>query len=278
MTTRMAAQQAPGLMAAILAAALLPPLGRPARAQTETPRPSWALSAQFGPQWTTNPNDLPGRQKPDGSAALQLGISYRQPLWQDAALSLGVVTAGEWFLRETAAGFNRIAPSITLSQGWQGATFSLGVTARSSMDQPLRRHDEASQDVALSLSRPVTLAPGWTLIPSLGGTRRFYQDGSKNEWRARAGLVIARKWLLAGPQSFTWRIGGTLGYLLEDNTPVLPRMRDRSWSLFTGATDEWDKDRDLGLRIAYSRTESSYAPNRYRSLTLSPQVSALFRF
>lgn len=257
-----------------LAATVLLATGMSAtKAQTPPPQPGWSLSTQFGSGWTSNPNEVPGRQKGDVYGGLQVGLSYRLPLWEGASLSTGVTNLGEWYGRESGAGFNRVAGSISLSQTWQSITASLAVSARTSMDQPLRRHDEANQDVTLSLSRPLTLAPDWTLIPSLGTTRRFYQNGSKNEWRFRGGLTLARKW-----QDWTWRVGGTSGYLLEDNTPVLPRIRDRSWSLFGSATYEWAKDRDVGVRLAYSRTYSTYAPNRYRAVSLAPQVSATFRF
>lgn len=244
----------------------------PAVGQTP-PQPGWALSAQFGPGWTSNPNDLPGRHKGDGYAGLQTGLSYRQPLWTDASLSVSATIGNTLYARERDAGSNRMAGSVTLGQTWRGATFTLGLTARTSMDQPLQRHDEASQDVSIGASRSFTLAPDWTLIPSLGASRRFYQDGTKNDVRFRGGLVLARKW-----QDLTARLGINASYLLEDNTPILPRIRDRSVSAFASATSEWAKERDIGLRVAVSRTYSTYAPNRYKSLSVAPQVSATFRF
>ncbi|MCZ8260590.1 MAG: hypothetical protein O9333_10720 [Beijerinckiaceae bacterium] len=244
----------------------------PAHGQT-LPRPGWSLSAQFGPGWTSNPNDLPGRQKGDVYWNWQVGLSYRHPLWDGAALTGGVNTGSDWYARERDAGSNRLSGALSFSQAWRGATLSLGITARTSMDQPLRAHDEASQDVSLGLSQPITLAPDWTLIPSLGAARRFYQNGTKNDIRFRSGLVLARKW-----NAWTWRFGGTASYLLEDNTPILPRIRDRNWSLFLSSGYEWAKDREIGLRLAYARTYSTYAPNRNRSVTLAPQVSATFRF
>ncbi|WP_284177494.1 hypothetical protein [Rhabdaerophilum sp. SD176] len=247
-------------------------LVRPALGQTP-PQAGWSLSTQFGPGWTSNPNDLPGRQKGDAYWAMQLGLGYRQPLWDGAALAGILGTGADWYARERDAGSNRLFGSLSFTQAWRGATLSLGVTARTSMDQPLRAHDDASQDVSLGLSRAITLAPDWTLIPSLGAARRFYQNGTKNDIRFRSGLVLARKW-----NAWTWRLGGTASYLLEDNTPILPRIRDRSWSLFLSSTYEWEKDREIGLRLAYARTYSSYAPNRFRSIALAPQVSATFRF
>ncbi|MCZ8185116.1 MAG: hypothetical protein O9308_01950 [Beijerinckiaceae bacterium] len=247
-------------------------LGCPAHGQTP-PRPGWSLSVQLGPGWTSNPNDLPGRQKADAFWNMQVGLGYRQPLWDGAALTGTLGTGADWYAREQEAGSNRLSGTLAFSQTWRGATLSLGIAARTSMDQPLRAHDDASQDISLGLSRPVILAPDWTLIPSIGGSRRFYQDGTKNDLRFRSGLVLARKW-----NAWTWRIGGTASYLLEDNTPILPRIRDRSWSLFLSSTYEWQKDRELGLRLAYARTYSTYAPNRFRSVTLAPQLSATFRF
>ncbi|MCZ8184304.1 MAG: hypothetical protein O9322_15130 [Beijerinckiaceae bacterium] len=247
-------------------------LGCPACGQTP-PRPGWSLTAQFGPGWTSNPNDLPGSQKGDAYWNTQIALSYRHPLWEGAALTGILGTGADWYIRDRDAGSNRLSGSLSFSQTWRGATLSLGATARTSMDQPLRAHDEASQDISLGLSRPITLTPDWTLIPSLGGSRRFYQDGTKNDIRIRSGLILARKW-----NAWTWRVGGAASYLLEDNTPILPRIRDRSWSLFLSSTYEWEKDRELGLRLAYARTYSTYAPNRYRSVTLAPQISATFRF
>lgn len=237
------------------------------------PQPGWALAVQFGPGWTSNPNDLPGRHKGDGTVGWQSSLSYRQPLWTDASLAVSATIGSTLYARERDAGSNRMAGSVTLGQTWQGASFTLGLTARTSMDQPMQRHDEASQDVSIGVSRSVTLAPDWTLIPSLGASRRFYQDGTKNDVRFRGGLVLARKW-----QDLTARLGITASYLLEDNTPILPRIRDRSVSAFASATYEWAKERDIGLRVAVSRTYSTYAPNRYKSLSIAPQVSATFRF
>jgi hypothetical protein len=244
----------------------------PADAQVP-PTPGWTFSTQFGPGWTSNPNDLPGKQKGDAYGSVQLGLNYRHSLWEGATLGAGISTLADWYLRESSAGSNRLAGSLSISQSWQGASLAVAMTARTSMDQPLRTHDEASQDISVSLSRPFALAPDWTLIPSLGAGRRFYQDGTKNDSRLRGGVVLARKW-----QAWTWRVGGSASYLLEDNTPILPRIRDRSWSAFASMTFEWAKDRDIGLRISYARTYSTYAPNRYRSVSLAPQVSATFRF
>lgn len=248
------------------------PLVCPALGQAPPPA-GLSLSAQFGAGWTSNPNDLPGRQKGDAYWNTQVSLSYRHPLWEGAALTGILGTGADWYARERDAGSNRLSGTLSFGQAWRGATLSLGITARTSMDQPLRAHDEASQDISLGLSRPITLAPDWTLIPSLGGSRRFYQDGTKNDTRFRSGLILARKW-----NAWTWRLGGTASYLLEDNTPILPRIRDRSWSLFLSSTYEWEKDREIGLRLAYARTYSTYAPNRYRTVTLAPQVSATFRF
>lgn len=244
----------------------------PAIGQTP-PQPGWALSAQFGPGWTSNPNDLPGRQKGDGHVGWQTSLSYRQPLWTNASLTVSSSLGSTLYARERDAGGNRLSGGVTLGQTWQGATFTLGFTARTSMDQPLQRHDEASQDVSIGVSRSVILAPDWTLIPSLGASRRFYQNGSKNDVRFRGGLILARKW-----HALTARLGVNASYLLEDNTPILPRIRDRSVSAFASATYEWAKERDIGLRVAVSRTYSTYAPNRYKSLSVAPQVSATFRF
>ncbi len=237
------------------------------------PISGWTLSTQFGPGWTTNPNDLPGTQKGDAYGSFQLGLNYRHVLREGTTLTAGISTLADWYLRESSAGSNRLAGSVSISQNWQGATFAVTMTARTSMDQPLRAHDEASQDISFSLSRPFALAQDWTMIPSLGAGRRFYQDGTKNDSRLRAGLVVARKW-----QAWTWRVGGNASYLLEDNTPILPRIRDRSWSVFVSTTYEWAKDRDIGLRLSYARAYSTYASNRYRSVSLAPQVSATFRF
>ena len=82
-------------------------LGCPALAQTP-PLPGWSLATQFGPGWTSNPNDLPGRQKGDAYWNTHVTLSYRQPLWDGAALTGILGTGADWYSRERDAGSNRL--------------------------------------------------------------------------------------------------------------------------------------------------------------------------
>jgi hypothetical protein len=104
-------------------------------------------------------------------------------------------------------------------------------------------------------------------------SRRFYQDGSEDQFRARLGVTLARQW-----GAWTFRLGGGFAYALEDKTPILPRIRDRTLSAFLSTTYAWAKDRDLSLRLGWSRTFSSYSENRTKVFTLTPRMAATFRF
>ena len=244
----------------------------PSPAQTPPPA-GFSLSLTLGPGWSSNPLDIPGRTKGDASFGVELALRHRWNLWQGAGLTVGVTGFSELFFRDAGAGVNRLVGSAGFSQNWRGYTLSINALARTSADQYLRTHDTAYQEVNASLSRSWTIRPDLTLIPTVGFGRRFYQDGSEDQYRARFGLVLMQKW-----EKWSFRLGGSYGWTLEDKTPLLPRINDRSYGAFTSATYEWQKDRDVALRLGYSRTLSSYQPNRTKNFTLAPQVSATFRF
>lgn len=243
-------------------------------ALAQTPPPAgFSLSFTLGPGWSSNPLDVAGRTRGDGSFGFELALRHRWNLWEGAGFTLGVTGFSEQFFRETGGGTNRLVGSAGFSQSWQGFTFLLNATARTSANQQLTTHDSSYQDLTVSISRTLTLQPDLTLTPTIGFGRRFYQDGSEDQYRARFALVLARKW-----EKWTFRLGGSLGWTLEDKTPILPRINDRSYGGFVSTTYEWEKDRDIALRLGYSRTLSSYQPNRTKAFTLAPQVSATFRF
>lgn len=239
-----------------------------------TPPPSgFSLGVTLGPGWSSNPEDLPGPSKGDAYFGAELVASYRWALWQGGALTISGTGYSELYARASAGGVNRVGSAATFSQQWQGTSFTLGVSARTSMNQHLTRHDGASQEISLGVSRPIPLAPDITLILSAGASRRFYQDGTEDQMRARVGATLARKW-----ERWTFRIGGGFGYALEDKTPILPRINDRTLSANIGASYEWEKNREISLKLAYSRTYSSYSENRTKAFTIVPQVSATIRF
>lgn len=244
------------------------------QAIAQSPPPAgFSLSLTIGPGWQSNPLDVPGRTKGDGNIGLEAALRYRWNLWSGAGFTMGLTGFSEWFFRDAAGGTNRLVASATFSQSWQGFTLQIAAAARTSADQWLKAHDSAYQDISISVSRAVTIRPDLTLTPTIGVGRRFYQDGTEDQYRARLGLTLARK-----HGQWTYRLGGAYSWALEDNTPILPRINDRTYSGFTSVTYEWEKDREVALRLGYTRTLSSYQPNRTKNVTLSPQVSATFRF
>lgn len=239
----------------------------------QPPPPGFSLGLTLGPGWSSNPLDLDRPAKGDGYLGFEAVASYRWALWQGAALSLSTTGFSELYFRDSAGGTNRIVGAASLSQRWQGAIFSLGFSARSAANQHLSAHDSASQELTLGISRPFVLVENLTLILSSALGRRFYQDGAEDQVRARLGATLVRKHGL-----WTFRLGGGFSYALEDKTPILPRINDRTVSATIGASYEWKKDREVAVKLSYARTYSSYQPNRTRGFTLAPQVSATIRF
>jgi hypothetical protein len=237
------------------------------------PQAGFSLSLTLGPGWNSNPLELPGRRKGDGYFGFETVAAYRWNLWDGGALTLASAGYSELYFREDSAGLNRIAASTTLSQRWQDITFTLGMSARSAVNQALTAHDSASQDISIGVSRSFTLAKDLSLSLSSGASRRFYQDGAEDQLRARLGATLAQKWDL-----WTFRIGTGFSYALEDKTPLLPRINDRSISANIGATYDWAKDREVSVKLTYSRTYSSLQLNRFKVFGLSPQVGATLRF
>lgn len=239
----------------------------------KTPPAGTSLSLTVGPGWSSNPGELPGRQKGDGYFSLDTTLSHRWALWEGGALTVSGTEYSELYLRDDSNGIHRLASALTLSQRWQEATFTLGVSARTAANQRLSAHDSASQDIALGISRSFSLAEKLALTITGGASRRFYQDGSEDQFRARAGASVARtidKW--------TFRIGVGFSYALEDKTPLLPRINDRVISANIGATYEWEKDREVSLKMTWSRTYSSLPANRFRTFGIVPQAAATLRF
>lgn len=237
------------------------------------PQAGFSLSLTIGPGWNSNPLELPGPRKGDGYFGLEAITAYRWNLWEGGALTLTGTGYSELYFREDSAGLNRIAASATLSQRWQDITFTVGMSARSSINQALTAHDSASQDISIGVSRSFTLAKDLSLSLSGGTARRFYQDGSEDQIRARLGATLAQKMGL-----WTFRVGTGFSYVLEDKTPLLPRINDRSISANIGVTYDWAKDREVSMKLTYSRTYSSLQLNRFKVFGFAPQVGATLRF
>ncbi len=245
-----------------------------AQAQAPTPPPGgFSLALTLGPAWTSNPHEMPGRNKGDGSFGMEAIAAYRWALWEGGALTVTGSGYSELYFREDSAGLNRIGASATLSQRWRDISFTLTTSARTAANQRFTAHDSASQEIALGVSRSFTLAKDLTFTLSSGAARRFYQDGTEDQVRARLGATLAQKWGL-----LTLRIGAGFGYALEDKTPLLPRINDRTVSATIGATYEWQKDREISAKVTYSRTYSSLPLNRFKVFGFAPQVGATLRF
>jgi hypothetical protein len=239
----------------------------------DPPPAGWALSLGWGAGWHSNPLELTTRAKGDVFTASEIGLGYRLPLWQGAALNLNVSSSHEHYAREESVGFVRGIVTASLAQSWQGFTLSATAGHRKTMGHDLSRHDGASSEIGLNLARPLNIAEGWTLLLFGRMARRFVNDGTEDQFRANANATLIYR---TGAWSF--RAGGGFGYVLEDKTPLLPRINDRSINLRAGVGYEWAKDREITLGAGYTRTYSSYAYNRTRIFTLQPRVSATIRF
>lgn len=241
--------------------------------QTDAPRSGWTLALGFGGGWNSNPLELTTRAKGDVYVRQDAALSYRWVLWQDASLSLSASGASTAFAREASAGTHRGALSASFSQKWQETTFTLSLTERSAISHDFKRHDSASREIALGAARTFTLRKDLTLGITGGVSRRFLFDGTEDQFRARLGATLAQKW-----GSWTFRVGGNFGYALEDKTPFLPRINDRMVSAFMGASYEWAKDREIGMRFSVSRAYSSYPYDRYIAYGIGPSISATIKF
>lgn len=239
----------------------------------EPPPPGWALSLGFGAGWHSNPLELTTRTKGDGFVSSELGLAYRLPLWQGGALNLSAIGSSEHYGREETAGFGRAIVTANLSQNWQGFTLALTAGHRKTLDHKLLGHESASSELGLNLARVLPIAEGWSLLLFGRLARRFVNDGTEDQFRAGANATLIYR---TGAWSF--RTGAGFGYVLEDKTPILPRINDRSLSLRAGLGYEWAKDREVTLGASYTRTFSSYSPNRTRIFTLQPRVAATIRF
>lgn len=248
----------------------------PALAQTrpgEPPPAGWALSLGFGAGWHSNPLELTTRAKGDGFAGPDISLAYRLSLWQGGALTFSANSASEQFGREETAGFVRGIVTANLSQTWQGFTISATAGHRKTMDHDLAGHESASSELGINLTRAIPLADGWSVILFSRVARRFVNDGTEDQFRAGANATLVYR---TGAWSF--RAGTGFGYVLEDKTPILPRINDRIINLRAGIGYEWAKDREVTLGANYTRTYSSYAPNRTKIFTFQPRIAATLRF
>ena len=237
------------------------------------PKTGFSLGATIGGGWSSNPLEITGRHRGDVYLGSEIVAGYRWALAEKTTINISLTGFSELFRREDGAGINRASVAASLSHTWHEATFTLGFAGRTAMNQRMTAHDSASNDVSIGVSRPFKLADDLTLILNSTLSRRFMQDGTEDQFRARLNVTLARKW-----EKWTFRIGGGFGYTLEDKTLILPRINDRSLSASVGAAYEWEKDREISVRLAYARMYSSYAPDRYAAFSFAPQIAATFRF
>jgi hypothetical protein len=249
----------------------------PAGAQTprpgDPPPPGWSLGIALGAGWHSNPLELNRPSKGDAFLTPEISLGFRQPLWEGGALSINLAGTSELYGRETRSGYHRALASFAVSHNWAGTIFSLTASARKTLSHDLARHDGASQELAFGVFRAIPVAEGWTLLLNARLARRFVDDGTEDQWRASANATLVHR-----RGAFIMRLGGGLGYALEDKTLILPRINDRSINLRAGIGYEWARDREVAIGISYNRTFSSYEFNRYKSLTIQPRISASFRF
>lgn len=248
------------------------PVAMPALAQAPPPA-GWTIGLGFGAGWNSNPREISTRAKGDSAFSPDISLSYRQALWEGGALTLGVFGGSELYGRETSAGFQRLLGTAALSQTWQATTATVNIVQRKALSHDFSRHDSASTEIGVNLSRIVTLDESWSLLVFGRLARRLVGDGTEDRWRANANVTLTYK-----SGAWSWRAGGGFAYALEDKTPILPRINDRSLSARLGIAYEWDKDREIALGGSFNRTYSSYQPNRYKSFSLQPRVSATIRF
>lgn len=252
-------------------------ISAPAAAQNarpgDPPPAGWAISLGLGAGWNSNPLERTRRATGDVFLAPEIGLSYRLPLWQGAALNAALTFNPELYAREESVGVQRGNASLSLSQNWAGTIFSLSVSARKALSHDFSSHDSASQEIALGVSRTFIPAENWSLTLGARIARRAVDDGTKDQFRAGANALLAYR-----KGAWIWRAGASFGYALEDKTPILPRINDRSVSARLGLGYEWARDRELSLGASYSRTYSSYQPNRTRIITIQPRVTATIRF
>ncbi|MCA3630726.1 MAG: hypothetical protein IOC35_10440 [Methylobacterium sp.] len=248
-------------------------MAAPAMAQANPPPAGWALSLGFGTGWHSNPNELSTRAKGDGFAAQEIGLAHRRPFWEGGALTLSVTGGSEFYAREANAGIQRAIATASLSQVWQGYFFAFTVSQRKSLSHDFSRHDGASTEFGVNISRTFSLGEAWSLLVFSRVARRLLNDGTEDQWRANINGTLTYK-----VGAWSWRMGGGFAYALEDKTPLLPRINDRTVSARLGVGYEWEKDREFTFGSSFSRTYSSYQPNRFKSFTIQPRVSATIRF
>ena len=269
----MAAGHSASRIAGGVAIALCCALPSSAQQKPEAPPAGFSLGLTYGAGWNSNPLELTGRRKGDAFLGSEIIAGYRWNLWDGATLAVSATAFSELYGRETGGGINRLAFGATISQKWGDTTLTLGASTRTAANQHLTAHDSASSDLSLGLSHPVKLTDSLTLIANTSLARRFMNDGTEDQWRSRFGLTLARKW-----EKWTFRLGGSFGHTIEDKTPILPRINDRSLGAFIAAAYEWEKDREVTMRLGYTRMYSSYPADRYQAFSFSPQVSATLRF
>lgn len=261
-----------GVVFLAVIASLMPAFAQATR-PSDPPPAGWSLGLGFGLGWNSNPLELMGRAKGDAFVTPEISLGYRLPLWTGAALSANLTANPELYGREHGAGVQRGNASLSLSQNWSGTTFSLSVSARKALAHDFSRHDSASQEIAFGVFRTFIPAENWSLTLNARIARRAVDDGTKDQFRAGLNATFAYR-----SGAWIWRAGGGFGYILEDKTTILPRINDRTVSARLGLGYEWAKDREVSLGGSFSRTYSSYQPNRTRIYTIQPRVAATIRF
>jgi hypothetical protein len=255
-------------------AAIMVGLFMQAFAIAQTPQaPGWTLGLSLGTGWTSNPIESNRRVKGDVSTGFEATLARRFALWQGANLALTAQIGNEFYLREQAESINRGMVSAALTQEFAGFFASLSAAQRKSMNRDLNAHESASRELAFGLGRNIMIAEGWTLNLFGRIARRYLEDGTEDQFRAGVNATLTHR-----RGSWIMRFGGGYGYVLEDKTPILPRINDRTASARLGLAYEWTKDHEVGVRFAFTRTYSSYTLDRYKAYAVQPQVSASWRF
>jgi hypothetical protein len=237
------------------------------------PPPGWTLGVSVGGGWDSNPAELSTRAKGDAVIAQEITLSRRWALWEGGAFTVTAQGASAFYARSHQENFNRALLTAAFSQSWQGFNVSLSAIQRKTMNGDLSAHDGASREAALALGRTFTLHEALTLGLFLRGARRFLEDGTEDQWRASGNATLAYR---QGPWIF--RLGGGYSWILEDKTIFLPRINTRTINARAAIAYEWAPDSEVSLRVSFSRSYSSYQPDRTKNYTFGPQIGTQWRF
>lgn len=257
----------------LIRAALSSMLALPALAQPAISGNGFTLFYNLSAGWTSNPTEIPTRERGDAGFRHDLTLGYRYGLWEGANAYLNTSVGSTFFVREHASGTHRASLTASIAQTWREATFTFAFAERKAMNSTLSAHDSASRELGLSATRTFTLRDGLTLNVFARGARRYFSNGSEHQWRAGINTTLVQKF-----GAYSLRLNGGFTYALEDKAIFLPRINDRSVFANIGINYEWATDTEIGVAIGFWRTYSSYPFDRYKQFSLGPRLATNWKF